>query len=70
MNWFLEWLENVKSILEMDSNSFYPMLVPCVIPALRLIKSIINEIKEKRSRKIFELLNYIVKMKGIIFIYG
>lgn len=73
MNWFLEWLESVKSILKMDSNSFYPMLVPCVIPALRLIKSIINEIKEKRSRKIFELYrknegdNFYLWVMGIEF---
>lgn len=73
MNWFLEWLDNVKSILEMDSNSFYPMLVPCVIPALGLIKSIINEIKEKRRRKIFELYrksegdNFYLWVMGIEF---
>lgn len=73
MNWFLECLKNVKSILGMDSNSFYPMLVACVIPAPGLIKSIINEIKEKRRRKIFELYrksegdNFYLWVMGIEF---
>lgn len=64
MNWFLECLKNVKSILGMDSNSFYQMLFPYVIAG---IISIFNRIKESKREK---YLNYIVKVKGIIFIYG
>lgn len=70
MNWFLECLKNVKSILGMDSNSFCQMLFPYVIAG---IISIFNRIKESKKRKIFELYrksegdNFYLWVMGIEF---
>lgn len=55
MNWFLRNLENCRSMLGMDSNYFYPMLISFLMAVLGTGINCFKGMKERRERKIFEL---------------
>jgi len=55
MDLVLKCLENVRSFLGMDSNYFYPMLIPPLIAMISMCLNSFKRMKERRERKIFEL---------------
>ncbi|MDE6421732.1 MAG: hypothetical protein K2K87_14600 [Lachnospiraceae bacterium] len=51
----LNMIVDLKNNLQMDANSFYPMLIAAIVPLSTLSDSVLMKIKEHKEKRIFEM---------------